>query len=59
MPLTDKLQEEPVGEEVLDKQSCHDSGIDIRDTTVPPPVTSSTTKKVGICKQLILMGNIN
>lgn len=45
-PLTEEQVDEVTEEDSLVKESCHDSGIDIRDTSIPPVVPVQTNKKV-------------
>lgn len=45
-PLTEEQVDESTEEDSLVKESCHDSGIDIRDTSIPPVVPVQTNKKV-------------
>lgn len=47
-PLTEEQVDESTEEDSLVKESCHDSGIDIRDTSIPPIVPVQTNKKVTI-----------
>lgn len=46
VPLTEEQVDESTEEDSLAKESCHDSGIDIRDTSIPPIVPVQTNKKV-------------
>lgn len=44
--LTEEQVDESTEEDSLVKESCHDSGIDIRDTSIPPIIPVQTNKKV-------------
>lgn len=51
-PLTEEQVDESTEEDSLVKESCHDSGIDIRDTSIPPIVPVQSNKKVRIFTRL-------